>query len=153
DAVRFVKQYDEYGLKAKTRLCSSGFMVESDTLPAQGDAALGIVSSLHYADTLDNPANKAFVEAYRGKYKAYPSVYAEYGWVTAQVIAAAVKAVGGDAGNKDKLAEAVAAVTLDAPRGPFAFDKVTHNVIQNVYVREVVKLDGRLTNKVIATFD
>ncbi len=153
DAVRFVKQYDEYGLKAKTRLCSAGFMVEADTLPAQGDAALGIVSSLHYTDTLDNPANKKFVESYRAKFNVYPSVYSEYGYVTMQVISDAVKVVGGDTSNKDKLAEAVVAVKFDAPRGPFSFDPVTHNVIENVYVREVTKIDGRLTNKVIATFE
>jgi branched-chain amino acid transport system substrate-binding protein len=152
DAVRFVKQYAVYGLKAQTRLCSSGFMVEPDTLPAQGDDALGIVSSLHYADTLDNPANKEFVAAYHGKYKAFPSVYAEYGWVTARVISDALKATDGDTSNKDKLAEAVGAVKFGAPRGPFSFDPVTHNPIMNMYVREVAKVDGRLTNKVIGTF-
>jgi branched-chain amino acid transport system substrate-binding protein len=71
--VRFVKQYDEYGLKAKSKLTGSGFMVESDTLPAQGKSALGTLTSLHYADTLDNPENRKFVADYRAKFKEFPS--------------------------------------------------------------------------------
>src|SRR3546814_7769654 len=51
DAVRFVKQYAQYGLKKISKLTGSGFMLESDTLPAQGDSALGALSSLHYTDT------------------------------------------------------------------------------------------------------
>ncbi|MEO9190823.1 MAG: ABC transporter substrate-binding protein [Acetobacteraceae bacterium] len=151
DAVRFVKQYAEYGLKDKIRLSCLGFMVESDVLPAQGDAALGIVSSLHYADTLDNPANKAFVAAYRTKYKKFPSVYSEYGYVTGEVIKQAMKTLGGDTSQLGKLEEAVASVKLDAPRGPFAFNPVSHNPIENEYVRVVAEVDGRLANKVIST--
>src|SRR4030095_7058039 len=96
DAVRFVKQYDEYGLKARSRLTGSGFMVESDTLPAQGKSALGCLSSLHYADTLDNPENRKFVEQYRAKFNEYPSVYAEYGYVAAMIMQAALAAVDGN---------------------------------------------------------
>ncbi len=153
DATRFVKQYAEYGLKDRIKLCSPGFMVDNDTLPAQGEAALGIINTLHYADTLDTPANRAFVAAYRAKHNAYPSVYAEYGYVAAAVLARAVEAVDGDTSDKDKLAAAVAAVQFDAPRGPFRIDPVTHNPIQNIYVREVAEVDGRLTNKVIATVE
>jgi branched-chain amino acid transport system substrate-binding protein len=151
DAVRFVKQYDEYGLKAKTRLTGSGFMVESDTLPAQGKSALGTLSSLHYADTLDNAANKKFVADYRAKYKEFPSVYSEYGWVAAQLIHAALQAVDGNTQDKDKLRAAMRTLELQAPRGPFKFNPITQSPIQNVYIREVVEVDGRFTNQVIST--
>jgi branched-chain amino acid transport system substrate-binding protein len=150
DAVRFVKQYEEFGLKEKTRLTGSGFLVE-DTLPAQGKSALGIVNSLHYADTLDTPENRMFVADYRGKFTDYPSAYADYGYVTAEVIARALDAVGGDVSDREKFAAAIAGVNFSAPRGPFRFDPVTHNPIQNVYIREVAEIDGRIANKIIAT--
>ena len=152
DAVRFVKQYDEVGLKAKTKLTSSGFMVDSDTLPAQGASALGVLNSLHYADTLDNAANKKFVAAYLAKHKDYPSVYSEYGYVAAQIFEAAIKAVDGNTQDKDRLRGAMLAVRLDAPRGPFRFNPITQSPIQNVYIREVAQVGGRITNKVIATY-
>lgn len=151
DAVRFVKQYEEYGLKQRSRLTGSGYMFESDTLPAQGRSALGAISGLHYADTLDNPANKKFVVDYRKKYNEYPSVYAEYGYVAGQVIHAALQAVDGNTEDKDKLRAAMIAVRLNAPRGPFRFNIATQSPTQNVYLREVAEIDGRITNKVIHT--
>lgn len=151
DAVRFVKQYEEFGVKSKSRLTGSGFMVESDVLPAQGKSALGALSSLHYTDSLDNAENKKFVAAYRAKFNDFPSVYAEYGWIAAQIIHTALQAVDGNTQDKDKLRAAMRAVQINAPRGPFKFNPVTQSPIQNVYIREVVEMDGRLTNKVIAT--
>lgn len=152
DAVRFVKQYDEYGLKAKTKLTGSGFMVESDTLPAQGKAALGALSSLHYADTLDNPENKKFVADYRAKFNEFPSVYSEYGYIAARIIEETLKATDGNTQDKDKLRAAMLAVKLNAPRGPFRFNPQTQGPVHNVYIREVAEVDGRITNKVIQTF-
>jgi branched-chain amino acid transport system substrate-binding protein len=151
DAVRFVKQYDEYGLKAKSKLTSSGFMVESDTLPAQGKSALGTLSSLHYADTLDNPENQKFVAEYRAKFNEYPSVYSEYGFLAGRLIHLALQAVDGNTQDKDKLRAAMAALKVSAPRGPFRFNPQTQSPIQNVYIREVAEVDGRVANKVIHT--
>lgn len=151
DAVRFVKQYEEYGLKQRTRLTGSGFMLDGDTLPAQGSSALGAINSLHYADTLDNPANKKFVADYQKKFKEYPSVYSEYGYVTAQVIHQALQAVDGNTQDKDKLRAAMIAVRMNAPRGPFRFNPATQSPVQNIYIREVAEIDGRFTNKIIHT--
>lgn len=151
DAVRFVKQYDEYGLKKSIPITGSGFMLDSDTLPAQGQSAMGIRNVLHYADTLENAANQKFVEEYRAAHNEYPSVYAEYGYVAAAVIHAALEAVDGNTSNKDKLREAMRAVQLDAPRGPFKFNQATQGPIHNVYIREVAEVNGRITNKVIHT--
>lgn len=152
DGVRFVKQYEEFGLKGKIHLLGSGFLVENDVLPAQGASALGIINTMQYSDALDNPENKEFVSAYRKKYDAFPSVYSEYGYTAARVIAEALKAVNGKTSDQAAFNAAIAAVKFNAPRGPFSFDPATHNVIMNVYVREVVEQDGRLINKVIETF-
>lgn len=153
DAVRFIKQYDQYGLKDKIRLTGSGFMLESDTLPAQGKSALGALNCLHYADTLDNPENQKFVAAYREAHGEYPSVYAEYGYVAAKVIHAAVEAIDGNAADKEKLREAMRAVKFNAPRGPFAFNQQTQGPVHNIYIREVAEIDGRVANKVIHTVE
>ncbi|MEO9188809.1 MAG: ABC transporter substrate-binding protein [Acetobacteraceae bacterium] len=152
DAVRFVRQYAEYGLKDKTKLSGVGFGFESDTLPAEGAAALGAYNPLHYADTLDTPENKAFTTAYRESFNLYANCYAEYGFVTARVIAEILNATGGDTTDKDRMADAVLKLRFNAPRGPVSWDPATHNVIQNVYIRQVVGIDARFTNRVVATF-
>ncbi len=152
DAVRFVKQYDEYGLRQKYRLTGSGFMLESDTLPAQGRSALGAINVLHYADTLDNAENLKFVSDYLARYKEYPSVYSEYGYVAARVLHLSLEAVDGNTEAKEKLREAMRAVKFNAPRGPFRFTPETQSPTQNIYIREVAEINGRITNKVIFTF-
>ena len=151
DAVRYVKQYDEYGLKGKIRL--TGFaVIDNDTMPAQGKSALGGITAWCWSDTLDNPENKKFVAAYRAKYNAWPDVYGEYAYTAAKVIAETLNATKGESADKDRFATAMLAVKFNAPRGPFSFDPALKNVIQNVYIREAVELDGRMANKVIATY-
>jgi branched-chain amino acid transport system substrate-binding protein len=151
DAVRFTKQYAEFGLKGKIKLVASGFMTEGDVLPAQGNDALGIVSSLHYSNALDNPSNRAFVTAYRAKYKEYPNVYSEYGYTCAAVIHEALKATDGNTSDKEKVRQAILALKLNVPRGAISMDPATQNVVHDVYIREVAEVDGRLTNKIIGT--
>lgn len=153
DAVRFVKQFEEYGLKKDVKLTSAGFMLEEDVLPAQGKAALGAFSGLHWALTLENPENKKFVEDFKKKYNAAPSVFATQGYDTARVIVDAVNLLQGDTSNKDKLTEAIKGIKFASPRGSFEFDPETNNVVHNVYVREVKEIGGELHNQVIKTYE
>ena len=149
-AVRFVRQYDEFGLRARSKLCGAGFLTESDVLPAQGQSALGIITGHFYSTLLDNPANKAFVRAFRAKYARTPDGFAVQGYDSAQVIAQGLTATGGDTRDKDRLLEALRGVEFDSPRGRFRFDPRTQNVIQPfIYVREVREVDGELANVVV----
>lgn len=149
DAVRFVKQWNEYGLKDKIPVIANGFMVEEDVLPSQGEAATGILSALGWAYTVDNPENKAFIKAYEARYNRRPSVFAVQGYETAQFIAAALNKVNGDTANKQKLLETMKGITFKAPRGEFKLDPETQNIILTMYIRKVDKVDGKLTNKVL----
>jgi len=151
DAVRFVRQFSELGLSKKVKLTGFAPLADGSTIPGEGEAALGVLTPEIYIDTLDNAANKAFVAEYRAKYNAYPDTFSAYGVDTARVIDMALTAVGGDTTDKDKLLDAIGKVSFDSPRGPFRFDPETHNPIQNVYISEVAKVDGRLTQVVHAT--
>jgi branched-chain amino acid transport system substrate-binding protein len=148
-AIRFVQQWGESGIKA--RLAGFAGFVDATTVEQQGRAALGVLSSTIYTDTLDNPVNKKFVAAYRNKTKEYPNLFSDYGYVSMQVIDAALRATDGNASDKDKFAEAMMKVQFQAPRGPFRFDPVTHNPIQDVYFCEEQEKDGRLVTVVIDT--
>lgn len=146
DAARFVKQFDEFGLKKTTKLTGAGFMLEEDVLPAEGKAAVGAISGLHWLLGLNNPQNKKFVKEYTKKFKTNPNVYAVQGYDTGRVIVEALNKTGGNTGNKQKLIEVIKNIKFASPRGPFEFDKITHNVIQNIYIREVKLIGGKPTN-------
>ena len=151
DAARFVIQATAFGLFRDARLAGPGFLVEEDVLPAQGRSALGAYSCLHWALTLQTAENLAFTRAYRARWGHDATVYAMQGFDTARVIVEAVSAVGGDTTNKARLIEAMAAVRFTSPRGPFSFDPETHNVIQNLYVRQVREVGKAIHNVVFST--
>ena len=148
DAVNFVKQYDQFGLKQSIKLTGAGFLTEPDVLPAQGPAALGVLTGHFYTPVLDNPTNQRFVKEFRDKYAGkMPDGFACQGYDTAEVIVRALKAVNGNTQDKDRLVDVIAKLEFDSPRGRFRFDPKTHNVIQPfIYIREVKEVAGGLNN-------
>jgi branched-chain amino acid transport system substrate-binding protein len=150
DAVRFVQQYQEFGLKKRLPLYGYGVIADDPYLASIGDAALGVVTSCHYAWTIDTPRNKAFVKAYQAKWGEVPSRYSEFGYVSAQVIGAVAEALKGDVEDIGKVSQEVKKVAskIETPSGPLAFDQYNQR-IANVYVEKVEKRDGKLVNVVI----
>jgi branched-chain amino acid transport system substrate-binding protein len=148
DAVNFVKQYDQFGLKQSIKLTGAGFLTEPDVLPAQGRSALGVITGHFYTPLLENPTNVAFVRDFRAKFGGkMPDGFACQGYDTAETIVRALKAVGGNTQDKEKLVAAIEATAFESPRGPFRFDPKTHNVIQPfIYIREVKEVAGGLNN-------
>jgi branched-chain amino acid transport system substrate-binding protein len=152
DAIRFVKQYKEYGLSERMALTGHGVLTDDTILPAIGDAALGILTMSSYSAAMDNPDNKAFVREYEQAYKTWPSRYGEAGWVTAQLIAVALDGVKGDLSDRGRVREALrtALPRVKAPRGPLEFDAY-RQVICSIIVTKTERQGGRMVNAVIDT--
>jgi branched-chain amino acid transport system substrate-binding protein len=142
-AVKFVKDYAAAGLRSKIPLYGPGFLTDG-TLEAQGDAAAGMLTTLHYGDDLAKPKNKQFRLAYAKTYKLQPDVYAVQGYDAAQLLAAGVAAAGGDIGRRDAVIAGMEQAKVDSPRGPFTMSRA-HNPVQDIYLRRV---DGT-SNKAI----
>src|ERR1700688_1675167 len=150
DAVRFIQELSEFGLKETMPL--TGFtIIDSQTVSALGKAAVGVISALTYVDTVDNPESKEFAANFKAKYKIAPDLFADYGYVAAKTLGEALKMTNGDASNKDKLAEAMSKVKFNAPRGPFRMDPETHNPIQNIYICQVIDSGSGISTKILST--
>ena len=134
-AVKFVKDYAAAGLKKSIPLYGSGFLTDG-TLDAQGDAAEGLFTALHYADSLDTKRDNAFRLTYAKTYKLQPDVYAVQGYDAAQMLAIGLNATKGDATNSADISAALGKATIDSPRGPFTLSKA-HNPVQDFYLRQV----------------
>ena len=134
-AAKFVKDYADAGLKDKVPLYGSGFLTEG-VLAAQGAAAEGIKTTLHYADALDNAANKKFRESFKKATGRDADVYAVAGYDTVNALAQALEKVKGDTGAQKELIAALEATKLESPRGTFRFSKA-HNPVQDIYLRQV----------------
>ena len=134
-AAKFVKDYAGAGLQGKIPLYGSGFLTEG-VLAAQGPAAEGIKTTLHYADGLDNPSNARFRAAFRKATGREADVYAVAGYDCIQVLARALDKVQGDTAAQKELIAALESARIDSPRGRFRFSRA-HNPIQDVYLRQV----------------
>ena len=144
--IAFMKQYAQSGVDIP--LIGPAFSFDQNILQAVGDAALGVKNTANWSKDIDNAANKAFVESYQAEYGRLPSVYASYGYDTANLLLSAMdKASVGDA---DAFRAALEAADFDSVRGKFSFAS-NHHPIQDIYVREVVKEGDILTNKIVAT--
>ena len=150
--IQFMKQYDEAGLRGKIPLIAGGPAVDEALLPSMGDETIGVISPLIYSGALDTPANRRFAKEYRARFGKVPSYFAETNYTSGRWINEAVRALGGQVEDREKLLAALRRVEIpDAPRGPIRLDSYG-NPIQNVYFRKVERnRDGELQNTVIVT--
>jgi branched-chain amino acid transport system substrate-binding protein len=146
-AVKFVKDYAAAGLKKSIPLYGAGFLTDG-TLDAQGADADGLLTTLHYADSLGTARDNAFRLAYAKTYKLQPDVYAVQGYDAAQILAVGSAAVKGDLSKKAEFAAAVEKAKIDSPRGPFMLSK-SHNPVQDIYLRQVTGKENKLVSVAI----
>ena len=150
DPLRFMKQYHDAGLTLP--VLASGTGADDALMKSFGDEALGMVSSSNYTSDFDSPSNKQFVAGMVRDTGAIPGLYAAGMYINGMVAEAAVKALDGKVDDKEALIKALRAVSLqDSPRGPFRFDHFG-NAVGNVFVRKIVKQDGKLAQHTIKIY-
>lgn len=144
--ISFLKQYADSGVELP--VMGPAFSFDQAILQAVGEAALGVKNGSNWSKDIDNAANTAFVEGFQQKYDRLPSLYAAYGYDTANLLLSALdKAEPSDA---DAFRAALKEADFDSVRGDFAFDTNQHP-IQDIYIREVIKEGDVYTNKIVAT--
>jgi len=147
EAITFVRQYAQFGLAKSIPLYGSGFLTEGNVLPQQADAALGVQTTLHYTDQLDNPANKDFVAKYTAKYGESPSCFSVQAWDAANVLNRALRSATAVDGDTISAALGGVGTVEDSPRGPWRFEGQTPR--QTIYLRRVDRVGGKLVNAVV----
>ena len=142
--ISFLKQYADSGVELP--VMGPAFSFDQGILQAVGEAALGVKNGSNWSKDIDNAANAAFVEGFQEKYDRLPSLYAAYGYDTANLLLSALdKAEPSDA---DAFRAALKEADFDSVRGDFAFAANNHP-IQDIYVREVIKEGDVYTNKIV----
>jgi branched-chain amino acid transport system substrate-binding protein len=141
-SAKFMIDYAAAGLKDKIPLYGSGFLTEG-MLDAAGPAAEGVMTTLHYGDSIETPRNKAFRLEYAKAFKMQPDVYAVQGYDTGLLLVHGANAVKGDLNNKPVLYKAMETVTIDSPRGKWTMSK-SHNPVQDIYLRVVQNKENKV---------
>lgn len=148
--VNFIRQYQQAGLIKTTPLLTVG-MADGTTLPALGEAALGVQAVHFWAPDTDNPTSKAFVAAFEKKYNRIPSNMAAQGYDSALLLDEAIGRVKGNVNDKPAFMAALKQGVAQSVRGTLRFDN-NNFTINNWYAFTVAKDDkGRVSLKTVAT--
>jgi branched-chain amino acid transport system substrate-binding protein len=151
-SVLFAKEWSTSALRGRVPLIAGGTHTDEHVLPQLGDETVGVISAHHYSASLETPANRRFRAAFEKKYSRSPSFYSENCYTGARVVAEAAKAIGGRVEDRAAFMQALRSVEIaDAPRGPVKMDAYG-NPTQNIYIRKVEKIGGKLQNTVIQTY-
>jgi branched-chain amino acid transport system substrate-binding protein len=148
---RYLRQLNEYGLIGKMKVVGGMTALDEAVLRNMGDEALGILTACWYSAELDNPINVKFASSFRSQWKYDPGFYAAATYTEAAVLEATLDKIHGKIEDKPAFMKAVRSLKVDTCRGPVSFDQFG-NVVGNVYIRKVVRKEGRLVNSVAYTY-
>ena len=149
----FARQYVERGLdRAGIRLIGPGEITDDELLQSMGDVMLGTITAHFYSAAHPSTVNRSFVDAYRKQTGKRANFMAVSGYDGMHLIYEALKKTGGDPGS-DVLVPAMKGMAWESPRGPMSIDPATGEVIDNIYIRKVEKMNGDLQNVEFATFN
>jgi branched-chain amino acid transport system substrate-binding protein len=150
----FAKQFAERGLdKAGIKLIGPGDIVDDNDLPGMGDSMLGVVTAGIYSTLHNSQANKEYVAAFeKANGGLRPNFISLGGYDGMHVIYEALKKTGGKT-DADALIGAMKGMKWESPRGPISIDPETRDIVQNVYIGKVEKVNGQLYTVQFATFD
>ena len=148
----FAKQFAERGLdKAGIKLIGPGDIVDDNDLPGMGDAMLGVVTAGIYSAAHDSQVNKDYVAAFEKVNPMRPNFISLGGYDGMHLIYEALKKTGGKT-DGDALVGAMKGMSWESPRGPISIDPDTREIVQNIYMGKVEKVNGQLYNIQFETF-
>jgi branched-chain amino acid transport system substrate-binding protein len=152
-AVVFAKQFLERGFdKSGIKIIGPGDLTDDDGLPSMGDEMLGLITAHDYSAAHPSALNKAYVQAFEKANGFRPDFISVGGYDGMHLIYQALNKTNGST-DGDALIAAMKGMAWESPRGPMSIDPETRDLIDNVYVRKVEKVDGQLYNIEFATYE
>jgi branched-chain amino acid transport system substrate-binding protein len=150
--LRFLKQFNEYGLKSKLAVLGNTTSTDEGILKLMGEEAVGVYSAGWYAAGLDTPDNKAFVAAINAAYKHDPGFYTAGPYTALLIIEQALNAIHGNFTDAASFLKAMRDVRLSkGPIGPVRLDEYGTPVL-DIYIRKVARVNGKLVNTILKTY-
>jgi branched-chain amino acid transport system substrate-binding protein len=118
--ISFMKQWAASGA-GKTIKIYSMYVVDHMTLPAIGEAALGVIEASHWNHDAGNAKNARFVKDYVAKFRHAPSFIAVHSYDAPALLAKALQSAGGKIDDMRALARLMRKSTMDSPRGTLRY--------------------------------
>ena len=139
DLSKFVREGNTRGL-FKDRTVVSLLTGEPEYLdPLKDEAPNGWIVTGYPWNTIDTPAHKAFLDAYKKKWDDYPRLGSVVGYSAIKSLAAGIEKAGST--NTEKLIAAFNGLKVDTPFGPITYRAQDHQSTMGAYVG-LTKNDG-----------
>ena len=149
----FAKQFAERGLdKAGIKLIGPGDIVDDNDLPGMGDAMLGVVTAGIYSAAAQFADQQGIRRRLQEGEQLPPELHLAR---RLRRHAPDLRGAQEDRGKTDgeALINAMKGMKWESPRGPISIDPETRDIVQNIYIGKVEKVQGELYNVEFATFD
>jgi branched-chain amino acid transport system substrate-binding protein len=149
----FAKQFAERGLGSSgIKIIGPGDLTDDDGLNGMGDQMLGMITSGSYSAAHDSVLNRTYVAAFEKANGFRPNFVSVGAYDGLQLIYEGLKKTNGNA-DGDTLLAAIKGMAFESPRGPISIDAETRDIVQNIYIRKVEKVNGALYNIEFATYE
>jgi branched-chain amino acid transport system substrate-binding protein len=148
----FTRQFQEKGLgQTGIKVIGPGDLCDDDSLDSAGDQMIGLITAGYYSAAHDSPLNKTYVADFQKAANLRADFTSLGAYDGLHLIYEALKKTGGDA-DGDKLIAAMKGMAWESPRGPISIDPATRDIVSNIYIRKVEKIDGHLWAKEFETY-
>jgi len=150
--LRFLKQFEDYGLKGKIAVLGNTTSTDEGILKLMGDEAVDTFSAGWYAAGLDTADNKKFVAGINAGYQHDPGFYTAGPYTALLIIEEALKVTGGNTDDAPAFLKAMHEVRLShGPIGPVRLDEYGTPIL-DIYIRKVARVNGKLANTILKTY-
>jgi branched-chain amino acid transport system substrate-binding protein len=150
--VRFLKQFNDFGLKGKVAVLGNTTSTDEGILRVMGDEAVGVYTAGWYAAGLETPDNKKFVTSINAAYKRDPGFYTAGPYTALLIIEEALKTNRGNTDDPPAFLKALHEVRLThSPIGPVRLDEYGTPIL-DIHIRKVARVNGKLTNTIVKTY-
>jgi branched-chain amino acid transport system substrate-binding protein len=148
----FTKQFQEKGLgQSGIKLIGPGDLCDDDSLNNAGDQMIGLITAGPYTAAHDSALNKTYVADFVKMNSLRPDFASLGAYDGLHMVYEALKKTGGNS-DGDALIAAIKGTAWESPRGPISIDPDTRDIVSNIYIRKVEKIDGQLWAKEFETF-
>ena len=148
-ATQIMKAAADVGLQAAgIHIVSTEDLVPDEEIANMGDQVVGLVTSGVYSADAARPANAAFVKAYSELYTdgKKPDFETADAYDGMNAVFDLVKATKGKFTGEEAMKFLSTWKNPNSPKGPVMIDPETRQIVQNVYMRKVEKVGGKLVN-------
>ena len=148
----FTRQFQEKGLgQSGIKIIGPGDLCDDDSLPNAGDQMIGLITAGPYSAAHDSALNKTYVADFAKVAGERPDFASLGAYDGLHLVYEALKKTEGDT-DGDKLIAAMKGMAWESPRGPISIDPATRDIVSNIYIRKVEKIDGQLWAREFETY-